>query len=82
MDHDATNYNPAFSATGQSRAFDLRLMAGYFISECRRLLATFGYGRVDSRYSHQGVDLTIRQAGISAGIGVAYAFSQYPVSLK
>ncbi len=79
---DATTYAPAFSATGQARAFDLRLMAGYAITDRWRLLAILGYGRVESGYSHQGVDLTVRQAGISAGIGVAYSFSRDPVSLK
>ena len=79
---NATTYSPAFSASGQARAYEARLLASYFIAARWRLFVSFGYGQVDSRYSNHGIALSIKQTGWNAGIGVSYAFSRDPVSLK
>ncbi|GDY11558.1 hypothetical protein LBMAG53_04350 [Planctomycetota bacterium] len=79
---NGTAYSPSFSASGQARAYQARVQASYFVSERWRVLASVGYGQVDSRYSSRGITLAIKQTGWSAGIGVSYAFSRDPVSLK
>jgi len=79
----ATTVGPAFSATGRQTGFDLRLQAGWQMSERWILRAQVGWMSATFTGSeNDGVtqDLTVR--GAMVGIGVAWRWSNAPEPLR
>lgn len=79
----ASSAAPSFTASGRMTGFDLRVMSWWSASERIQLGAVLGYQRDTWTLSgDSGTDLTINQAGMYVGLGLAWRFSTDPVSLE
>jgi len=79
---DASGASQGLNASGHFLAYDLRLVALWQATRQVLIEVHVGYVSASHEVSDGGIDVTLDQSGIYAGLGVVWRFSDAPARLE
>ncbi len=82
FDFPATEFYATYQADGTFFGYGLRLNAIHRFSDRWAVMGAIGWKHIDNDLSGDGIDLTLKQEGVSLSIGLLYRLSAAPARVE